>query len=299
MSVENKNAEDFYQILKNDQNVQNTKVALDETVWQQIIKDPTNGTSSHSFKQVSGPTVYAKQNIIFGKTETAFSLIIDNDIVEHIKNVWNRFIENNQNSYKPHMNLIVDEKLFPTKYISSKPHNFSIKFWLTLDTNSKRIFIFGKKRNVTVINTLNTSRICCPQTKLFGVIKENCPKLVKLTKDKMGHFSTVIYKSNNCIVTIYKSKPSKKVIILNSKHKCRENTALNPNPIDSPYKFFFNILHLVGINACVLYKEISGQNILRHNNFYYNYYLKNDLDIRLVNLGHDSQIQKKRKMENL
>ncbi|KAL2737032.1 hypothetical protein V1478_002206 [Vespula squamosa] len=33
-----------------------------------------------------------------------------------ISHVWNRFIENRQNNYKPDMNLTVDEQLFPTTY---------------------------------------------------------------------------------------------------------------------------------------------------------------------------------------
>ncbi|KAF7391688.1 hypothetical protein HZH68_011231 [Vespula germanica] len=45
---------------ESDQNIQNIEVTLDGTVWQQIIKDPTNGRLSHNFKQVLGPTVYAK-----------------------------------------------------------------------------------------------------------------------------------------------------------------------------------------------------------------------------------------------
>ncbi|KAL2731776.1 LOW QUALITY PROTEIN: piggyBac transposable element-derived protein 4-like [Vespula squamosa] len=68
------------------------------------------------------------------------------DKFAHISNAWNRFIENNQNNYKPHMNLSVDEKLFPAKvnckymqYISSKSDVFGIAFLLTSDTNSKYI----------------------------------------------------------------------------------------------------------------------------------------------------------------
>ncbi|KAL2716119.1 piggyBac transposable element-derived protein 4-like [Vespula squamosa] len=37
------------------------------------------------FKEVSGPTAYAKRNIIFSKAKTAFFLIIDNIIIEYIK----------------------------------------------------------------------------------------------------------------------------------------------------------------------------------------------------------------------
>lgn len=61
-----------------------------------------------------------------------------------ISEVWNRFIANSQNCYKPGENLTVDEQLFPTKarckftqYMPNKPDKFGIKFWLASDVNSK------------------------------------------------------------------------------------------------------------------------------------------------------------------
>lgn len=35
----------------------------------------------------------------------------------------------------------------------------------------------------------------------------------------MPRYSTLLYKTNNCILTIYKSKPKKRVAILSTKHK--------------------------------------------------------------------------------
>ena len=49
--------------------------------------------------------------------------------------------------------------------------------------------------------------------------RRELPKLAKIAKDKMECFSTIVYKSNNCTLTIYKTKPNKKVIILSTKHK--------------------------------------------------------------------------------
>ena len=37
------------------------------------------------FKDVSGPTAYAKRNIMFGNVKSAFELIIDNSMIEYIK----------------------------------------------------------------------------------------------------------------------------------------------------------------------------------------------------------------------
>jgi hypothetical protein len=36
-------------------------------------------------KEISGPTGYAKRNIIKGRVESAFSLIIDHNMIEHVR----------------------------------------------------------------------------------------------------------------------------------------------------------------------------------------------------------------------
>nr|XP_033199850.1 uncharacterized protein LOC117162111 [Bombus vancouverensis nearcticus] len=61
-----------------------------------------------------------------------------------VSTVWDRFIENSQNCYKPGTYITVDEQLFPSKtrcrftqYMSNKPDKFGIKFWLACDVNSK------------------------------------------------------------------------------------------------------------------------------------------------------------------
>ncbi|KAL2711938.1 piggyBac transposable element-derived protein 4-like [Vespula squamosa] len=54
---------------------------------------------------------------------------------------------------------------------------------------------------------------------LFGVIEGELPKLAKSAKDELERFPKILYKSSNCTLIIYKSKPIKKVTILSSKHK--------------------------------------------------------------------------------
>ncbi|KAL2731753.1 piggyBac transposable element-derived protein 4-like [Vespula squamosa] len=49
------------------------------------IQGLTIGSPSHSFKEVSAPTIHAKRNIIFVKPKTTFFLIIVNIIMEYIK----------------------------------------------------------------------------------------------------------------------------------------------------------------------------------------------------------------------
>ena len=56
----------------------------------------------------------------------------------------------------------------------------------------------------------------------MGTIRRNkreLPKLAKQAKDGMPRFSTKLYKSNNCTLKVYKSKPNKKVFLLSSQHK--------------------------------------------------------------------------------
>ncbi|XP_026471361.1 uncharacterized protein LOC113375647 [Ctenocephalides felis] len=70
-----------------DERIQETETAVDGTVWTKIAEGGTPGRSSSNcvFKGVKGPTSYAKENIITGDLVSAFSLIIDNYIIKHIK----------------------------------------------------------------------------------------------------------------------------------------------------------------------------------------------------------------------
>lgn len=63
-----------------------------------------------------------------------------------ISEVWYKFIENSQYCNKPGTYLSINEQLFLTKaccrfteYMSNKPDEFCIKFWLTPDVSSKYI----------------------------------------------------------------------------------------------------------------------------------------------------------------
>ena len=55
--------------------------------------------------------------------------------LDMIPEVWDRFMGNNKNCYKPGANITVNEQLFPTKarcrftqYIPNKPDKFGIQF---------------------------------------------------------------------------------------------------------------------------------------------------------------------------
>lgn len=209
---------------------QQTEIASDGTIWTRIEEGGVAGRLpvQSAFKDVHGPTAHAKRNIMNGNLSSAFLLLIDNHILEHIricteleasrvlgKNwtitqaklkaflailyargahegntlrlqylwnnkwgpsffsstmsrrdfteilryirfdkrnqrsqrlqtdkfalvsaIWDKFIENSQNCFKPGAYITVDEQLFPTKarcrftqYMPNKPHKFGIKFW--------------------------------------------------------------------------------------------------------------------------------------------------------------------------
>lgn len=413
-----------------EENDQNIETSVDGTVWQKIHQGSGPGRSPlHTiFREISGPTGYAKRNIMKGKVRSAFSLILDQGIMNHIKmctesearrvlgsewsitleeldafiailyargayetrnlnvsylwnkkwgpaffsrtmnrnrfteimrfirfdrksersqrlqtdkfalisKVWNAFIENSQNCYKPGANITVDEQLFATKsrcrftqYMPNKPDKFGIKFWLASDVESKYIVngfpylgkdetrpsaiplsefvvlkltepFIGCGRNITTDNfftsTSLATKLLSKRTTLVGTIRANkreLPKPAKEKKDKMARFSTQLYKSNNCTLTIYKSKPNKKVLLLSSKHKyvkIEETGKFIPETIAFynhtkfgvdmtdqmarkystksksnrwPVQVFFNILDLAAINAWVLYKQTTGEKISR------------------------------------
>ena len=215
-----------------------------------------------------------------------------------------------------------------TQYMPNKPNKFGIKFWLASDVNSKYVVngfpYLGKDetkpstiplsefvvlkliepftfswRNVTTDNFFTSlslaSKLLQKHTTLVGTIRANkreLPKLAKLKNDILPLYSSVIYRSSNATLSIYKSKPTKKVLVLSTKHnsvktegdKNKPETIIFYNKtkfgVDVtdqmarkytvkscsqrwPLQIFFNILDLAAINAWVLYNETCGENISR------------------------------------
>lgn len=220
--------------------------------------------------------------------------------------------------------ITVDEQLFPTKarcrftqYMPNKPH----KFWLASDVQTKYVvsgfpylgkdkarnastplseFVVMKLlepytmkgRTVTTDNFFTSIplalKLRSKSTLLLGTIRANkreLPKTCKLKKDSMARFSTLLYQSNECTLTVYKSKPNKKILILNTKHKhvkidktakklpetvsFYNRTKFGVDVTDQmarkytvksgsrrwPLQVFFNILDLAGINCWILYNR--------------------------------------------
>ena len=64
--------------------------------------------------------------------------------------IWDKFIENSENSFKPGAFIIVDEQLFPMKarcrfsqYMPNKVDKFGTQFWLASDIETKYVYDKG------------------------------------------------------------------------------------------------------------------------------------------------------------
>ncbi|XP_076179606.1 uncharacterized protein LOC143152895 [Ptiloglossa arizonensis] len=158
------------------------------------------------------------------------------------------------------------------------------------------------RRNITTDNFFTTSslaaKLLAKRTTLVGTMRANrreLPALAKTTKDNSKLLSTMTYKSNDCTLTIYKSKPRKKVAISstkrktvkikNNRKKTRETisycdkTKFGVDIVDQmarkysvkskcnrwPVQVFFNILDLAGINSWILYQETTGLELSRQS----------------------------------
>ncbi|XP_043502332.1 uncharacterized protein LOC122524249 [Polistes fuscatus] len=62
------------------------EIAADGTNWEKIQEGSTTGRLPlhNTFKDISGPTGYAKRNIIKGEVNSAFLLLIDRNILDYI-----------------------------------------------------------------------------------------------------------------------------------------------------------------------------------------------------------------------
>ena len=114
--------------------------------------------------------------------------------------------------------------------------------------------------------------------------------MFKRKKDKMTLFSSNLYKSENCTLTVYKSKPKVKVLLLSTKHtgvriednykrvletiafynktkygvdQMARKYSTKARSFRWPLQVFFNIFDLAAINAWILYKECTRSKISR------------------------------------
>ena len=127
----------------------------------------------------------------------------------------------------------------------------------------------------------------------FPLYRERWNSMLKGEKDKITLFSSNLYKSENCTLTVYKSKPNVKVLLLSTKHtgiQVEDNykrvpeiiafcnkTKFGVDVVDQilrkysmkagsfrwPLQVFFNILDLAAINAWIFCIECTGLKISR------------------------------------
>lgn len=63
-----------------------TEKSSDGTIWQILEGGESGRPRAYTiFNDVSGPTAYAKRNIMLGNVISSFQLIIDNNIMDYIK----------------------------------------------------------------------------------------------------------------------------------------------------------------------------------------------------------------------
>ncbi|XP_076764824.1 uncharacterized protein LOC143431767 [Xylocopa sonorina] len=66
---------------------QESEISVDGTMWKKLQEGSTPGRLPvrNIFKEMPGPTAYAKRHIMKGSVRTAFSLILCNSVMRHIK----------------------------------------------------------------------------------------------------------------------------------------------------------------------------------------------------------------------
>lgn len=156
----------------------------------------------------------------------------------------------------------------------------------------------GKGRNVTTDNFFTSVRLAEKlqekKTSIVGTmnrIRREIPQEIKTCKAPLH--STKILRNNNMTLTVYQGKVNKNVLLLSTVHKnvsiseegkklpesvkYYNETKYGVDIIDQmarlystkvssrrwPLQMFYNVLDLAGINAYVVYKEVTGKKISR------------------------------------
>jgi hypothetical protein len=217
-----------------------------------------------------------------------------------------------------------------TQYIKSKPDKFGLKFWLLTEVSSKYLCngfpylgkeesrpanlplgeyvvhrlmepYYNKGYNITCDNFFTSFKLAKSlmqkKTTLVGTMRANRRELPTLANDVRSQplHSTVALSSDGVSLTIYKSKPSRNVIILSSRHervspadddddKTKPNTIVFYNQtkygvdiLDEmarkysvkpacrrwPVHAFANVLDLAAINAWIVFRKVTHSKISR------------------------------------
>nr|XP_036218160.1 uncharacterized protein LOC106623612 [Bactrocera oleae] len=167
---------------------QDTEISVDGTMWKKLKEGSTPGRLSvlNIFKEMSGPTAYAKRHIM----KDAHRILNNHDWTVSLAEL-NAFI-----------------LILYTRGAYEAKKKFDIKFWLASDVKSKYVV------NAFSYLGKDEKRLSVPLGE-FVVLKFidpyiSCGRTVT-KKDNMSRFSTVLYKTEKYTLIIYKSNPNKKV----------------------------------------------------------------------------------------
>lgn len=215
-----------------------------------------------------------------------------------------------------------------TQYMGNKPDKFGIKFWIIADVETK-YFLGGfpylgkdesrdyntlahhvvlklanpylnKGYNITGDNYFThlslVLDLMVKRTTYVGTVRSNrreLPQAALNVKNKPMFLSSFYKETNGVLLTSYKVKSTKNVLIMSSRHsfgtvsdglKQKPNSVLFYNAtkcgVDTldqmckgysvksgvrrwPLACFFNVMDLAGINAYILYKKVTGIKITR------------------------------------
>lgn len=191
--------------------------------------------------------------------KTTRSTRLQTDKFALASDIWNKFIENCKTCYRPGQNITVDEQLFPSKarcrftqYMPNKPDKFGIKFWLSVDVDTKYLLNgfpyvgkdetanpqlrlsenvvikltephLNKGRNITTDNYFTSIKLAeklkSKNTTLVGTMKKNRREIpISLKNMRSNLYSSTILEHNNITLTIYQAKRNKSVFLLSSLH---------------------------------------------------------------------------------
>nr|KAF7389772.1 hypothetical protein H0235_018256 [Vespula pensylvanica] len=172
-------------------------------IWVLVYHKPLNNLAEPISKYRSKPKIEVKDNNKETNL-TLFSILCSNG---QNSESGNGQIESEENLLAPNTN---------SEYIINGFPYFVNTTQLVVVLKLIEPFI-RYQRHVTTDNFFTSAslatKLLAKQKTLLRTIQNNrreLPKLMKLEKDKMELFSTILYKSNNCTLTIYKSEPSKK-----------------------------------------------------------------------------------------
>ena len=176
-----------------------------------------------------------------------------------------------------------------------RPSNQPISEYIVLQLMDPYL---GKGRNVTTDNFFTSVKLAekleKKKTSIVGTmnrIRREIPQEIKTMKAPLH--STKILRNNNMTLTVYQGKTNKNVLLLSTVHrtvkiseegkklpesvKYYNETKYGVDVIDQmariystkvssrrwPLQMFYNVLDLAGINAYVVYKEVTGKKISR------------------------------------